>query len=97
MSETNQDSSSKAPNMQLQALMSTPLSNPKLEKPGKFNGTEFKRWQQMMLFYLTTLHLAKFLQEDPPEPGTDRDSVIAVDAWTQCDFLCRNYIFEWTG
>ena len=26
-----------------------------------------------MLFYLTTLHLAKFLQEDPPERRTDRD------------------------
>ena len=31
-----------------------------------------------MLFYLITLHLAKFLQEDPPEPGTDRDSILAV-------------------
>ena len=47
-----------------------------------------------MLFYLTTLHLAKFLQEDPPEPETDRDSVLAVDAWTQGDFLCRNYILN---
>ena len=36
-----------------------------------------------MLFYLITLHLIKFLQEDPPEIGTDRDSVLAVDAWTQ--------------
>ena len=70
MSETNQDSSSKAPNM-LQALMPTPLPNPEPEKPGKFDGTEFKRWQQKMLFYMTTLHLAKFLQEDPPEPGAD--------------------------
>ena len=47
-----------------------------------------------MLFYLTTLHLVKFLQEDPSEPGTDRDSVLAVDAWTQGDFLCRNYILN---
>ena len=47
-----------------------------------------------MLFYLTTLHLAKFLQEDPPEPGTDRDSVLAVDEWTHGDFLCRNYILN---
>ena len=47
-----------------------------------------------MHFYLTTLHLAKFLQEDPPEPGTDRDSVLAVDAWTQSDFLYRNYILN---
>ena len=84
MSETNQDSSSKAPNMLLQALMPTLLPNPKPEKPGKFDGTEFKWWQQKMLFYLTTL--ARFLQEDPPEPETD--------AWTQCDFLCRNYILN---
>ena len=63
----------------LQALMPTLLPNPKPEKPGKFDGTEFKRWQQKMLFYLTTLYLAKFLQEDPPEPVTDRNSILAVD------------------
>ena len=72
--------------MQIQTLMPAPLSNPKPEKPEKFDGTEFKRWQQKMLFYLTTLHLARFLQEDPPEPATD--------AWTQCDFFCRNYILN---
>ena len=33
------------------------------ENSEKFNGTEFKRWQQKMLFYLTTLILAKFLYE----------------------------------
>jgi len=80
MSETNQDSSSKVPNMQIQILMSAPLSNPKPEKPGKFDGTEFKRWQKKTLFYLTTLYFVKFLQEDPPELGTDRDSVLVVDA-----------------
>jgi len=48
--------------------MPAPLPNPMPEKPEKFDGMEFKRWQQKMLFYLTTLHLAKFLQEDPPEP-----------------------------
>ena len=47
-----------------------------------------------MFFYLTTLHLAKFLQEDPPEPGTDWDSVLVVDAWSQGDFLCWNYILN---
>ena len=60
-----------------------PLSNPKLEKSGKYDGIELKRWQQKMLFYLSTLHLAKFLQVDPPESGIDRDSVLAVDAWTK--------------
>ena len=74
--------------------MPTPLPNPKPEKPEKFDGTEFKRWQQKMIFYLTTLHLAKFLQDDPPEPKIDRDSVLTVDAWTQGDFLCRNYILN---
>ena len=92
MAETNQDSSGKAPIMQIQTLMPAPLPNSKPEKSAKFNGTEFKRWQQKMLFYLTTLHLAKFLQEDPPKPATDRDLVLAVDAWTQGDFLCGNYI-----
>ena len=27
------------------------------EKSEKFNGTEFKRWQQKILFYLTALNL----------------------------------------
>jgi len=44
MSETNQDSTSKATNMQIQTLVHAPLPNPKLEKPEKFDGTEFKRW-----------------------------------------------------
>ncbi|KAL2466528.1 Retrovirus-related Pol polyprotein from transposon TNT 1-94 [Abeliophyllum distichum] len=37
------------------------------EKPEKFNGLNFKRWQQKMLFYLTTLNLARFLTEDVPK------------------------------
>ena len=37
------------------------------EKPEKFNGLNFKRWQQKMLFYLTTLNLARFLTEEPPK------------------------------
>ena len=37
------------------------------EKPEKFNGLNFKRLQQKMLFYLTTLNLARFLIEEPPK------------------------------
>ncbi|GJR97834.1 hypothetical protein Tco_0270008 [Tanacetum coccineum] len=33
------------------------------EKPEKFNGQNFKRWQQKMFFYLTTLGLVRFLKE----------------------------------
>ena len=47
-----------------------------------------------MLFYLTTLHLAKFLYENLPKSETNWDFVLAVDAWTQDDFLCRNYILN---
>ena len=56
-------------------LIMTPMTVSHGEKPEKFNGTEFKRWQQKMLFYLTTLNLARSLQEDAPalkENETDR-------------------------
>ncbi|KAK2997570.1 hypothetical protein RJ639_026640 [Escallonia herrerae] len=49
-----------------------------------------------MLFYLTTLNLARFLQEDAPNLGEnpDRQTVAAVDAWKHSDFLCKNYILN---
>jgi len=31
----------------------------------------------------------QFLQEDPPEPGTDRDSVLTVDAWNKVTFFAE--------
>nr|GEX41916.1 zinc finger, CCHC-type [Tanacetum cinerariifolium] len=37
------------------------------ENPEKFNGQNFKRWQQKMFFYLTTLNLAWFLNETTPQ------------------------------
>ncbi|KAK3021331.1 hypothetical protein RJ639_047074 [Escallonia herrerae] len=66
------------------------------ERPRKFNGKDFKRWQQKMLFYLTTLNFARFLQEDAPDLGEnpDRQTVAAVDAWKHSDFLCKNYILN---
>ena len=53
------------------------------EKPKNFNGNDFKRWKQKMLFYFTTLNLAKFLRDDAPvcsENETDRQVVAAMDA-----------------
>ena len=67
------------------------------EKLEKFNGTEFKRWQQKILFYLTTLNLAKFLYENAPnlkENEMDRQVVAAMEAWKHADFLCKNYILN---
>ncbi|GJU73081.1 hypothetical protein Tco_1264486, partial [Tanacetum coccineum] len=46
------------------------------EKPEKLNGQNFKRWQQKMFFYLTTLDLARFLKETAPQvepPKEDHD------------------------
>ena len=50
-----------------------------------------------MLFYLTTLSLARFLSEDPlavEENEKDKKKLMALDAWKQSDFLCRNYVLN---
>ncbi|XP_073121333.1 uncharacterized protein [Henckelia pumila] len=69
---------------------------PVTPRPEKFFGTDFKTWQQKMLFYLTTLHLARFLKEvvAVPAPNVDTQARSAFDAWSHSDFLCRNYILN---
>ena len=77
------------------AVPGGPLSHH--ERPEKFAGVNFKRWQQKMLFYLTTLNLAKVLNEDPPavaENKPDRQKVTVLDTWKQTDYICRNYVFN---
>ena len=68
------------------------------EKPEKFIGTYFKRWQQKMLFYLATLHLARYLYEEAPKQKegdvADFQTMAAIDAWKEGDFLCKNYILN---
>ncbi|GKE06784.1 F-box domain containing protein [Tanacetum coccineum] len=71
------------------------------ERPEKFNGQNFKRWQQEMFFYLTTLGLARFLKEtapqvEPPAEGqsSDAQAMQAVEAWKHPDFLCHNYVLN---
>ncbi|PHU14440.1 hypothetical protein BC332_15645 [Capsicum chinense] len=67
------------------------------EKPKKFVVIDFKRWQQKMFFYLTTLCLQKFTSEDAPEvpKGTsDKEHFMIVEAWKHSNFLCRNYILS---
>ncbi|WJZ94150.1 hypothetical protein VitviT2T_013032 [Vitis vinifera] len=74
-----------------------PISVSPGEKPEKFSGLNFKRWQQKMLFYLTTLNLARFLTEDAPklkEDEHDIQVISAIDAWKHSDFLCRNYVMN---
>ncbi|GJT38723.1 RNA-directed DNA polymerase, eukaryota [Tanacetum coccineum] len=57
------------------------------EKPEKFSGQNFKRWQQKMFFYLTTLNLARLLNEtapqvEPPKEGqpSNAQAMKAVEA-----------------
>ncbi|GKE34380.1 hypothetical protein Tco_1453702, partial [Tanacetum coccineum] len=71
------------------------------EKPEKFNGQNFKRWQQKMFFYLTTLGLARFLKEtapqvEPPAEGqsSNAQAVQDVEALKHSDFLCHNYVLN---
>ena len=45
----------------------TPMPTPTMpvnhkEKLDKFNGTDFKRWQQKIMFCLTIMNLEKFLR-----------------------------------
>ncbi|GJZ91969.1 hypothetical protein Tco_0664034, partial [Tanacetum coccineum] len=69
----------------------TPVTNTvanHAKKPEKFNGWNFKRWQQKMFFYLRTLNLAWFLNETAPQAVQD------VEAWKHSDFLCHNYVLN---
>lgn len=61
------------------------------ERPKKFNGVNFKVWQQKMLFYLTSIQQQRFLKEDPPmvpEGVVDPSVQQTVDAWNHSNFLC---------
>ncbi|PHT65383.1 hypothetical protein T459_29808 [Capsicum annuum] len=65
------------------------------EKPRKFSSIDFKRWQQKMFFYLTTLCLQWFTSKaapEVPEGTSDKVRFVIVEAWKYSDFLCRNYI-----
>ncbi|CAL2254330.1 unnamed protein product [Prunus armeniaca] len=67
------------------------------EKPQKFKGEDFKRWQQKMLFYLTTLNLANVVTKTVPKAEGDNipaETLNAISAWQHNDFLCRNYILN---
>ncbi|XP_073222455.1 uncharacterized protein [Cicer arietinum] len=69
-------------------------------KPFRFEGSHFKRWQQKMLFFLTTKKLANVLKDDipvVPEKGeqTEKDKIAAeLTLWEHNDYLCKNYILN---
>ncbi|XP_023743494.1 uncharacterized protein LOC111891667 [Lactuca sativa] len=67
------------------------------ERPEKFYGLNFKRWQQKTLFDLTTLNLNRFLTETAPvivEGQANAQTMNVVDAWKHSEFLCRKYVLN---
>ena len=76
-----------------------------VEKPEKFKGSDFRRWRQKMLFYLTTLRVSNVLTENEPKPPVAQDGapptqiqVAAhqreIEAWRNNEYNCRNYILN---
>ncbi|KAL6552841.1 hypothetical protein OROHE_008205 [Orobanche hederae] len=75
-------------------MVSIPVNH--ADKLEKINWQNFKRWQQKMMFYLTTLGLSRFLKEDAPkyDEDSDQQTLMAIDAWKTSDYLCRNYVMN---
>ncbi|KAL3635235.1 hypothetical protein CASFOL_019782 [Castilleja foliolosa] len=77
--------------------MSAPLHTsrvmPTAEKPPKFGGEGFKRWQQKMLFYLTMIGFVNFVKEDEPSTPAESETNFVVraayDNWHNGDYLCK--------
>ncbi|VFQ90292.1 unnamed protein product [Cuscuta campestris] len=67
-----------------------------VKEPEKFTGVGFKIWQQRMLFWLTTLNLARYLREDPPVVGENADepTIQAKEAWIANNYTCLNLILN---
>ncbi|GJT09220.1 DNA polymerase zeta catalytic subunit-like protein [Tanacetum coccineum] len=77
-----------------------------VEKPKKFKGSDFHRWQQKMLFYLTSLHVSYVLTdselvdsymvdgENVPTEEKMADYERATSQWNHNEYNCRNYILN---
>ena len=50
-----------------------------------------------MLFYMTTLNLARFFTKDAPKLKEDEHNIqviSAIDVWKHSDFLCKYYVLN---
>ena len=62
------------------------------EKPKKFNGLNFKRWQQKMMFYLTILNLTRFMIEEAPKLKEDETDVQVINAVLKLGTTLISYV-----
>ena len=85
--------------------MDQTFQKPHVEKPEKFKGSDFRRWQQKMLFYLTTLHVSNVLTDsEPTDPYAEGHNVPteaqvadyerAASQWNHNEYNCRNYLLN---
>ncbi|TMW98541.1 hypothetical protein EJD97_003899 [Solanum chilense] len=66
-------------------VVSTPTQTvvPQVEKSRKFSGVNFKGWQQWVFFWLTTIGLEKFTNEETTLSAhmSDREMFMIIKAW----------------
>ncbi|GKA43539.1 pol polyprotein [Tanacetum coccineum] len=84
-----------------QAILKSHVENPK-----KFKGSDFRCWQQNMLFYLTSLHVSYVLTysepvdpylvdgENVPTEAQIADYERVASQWNHNEYNCRNYVLN---
>ncbi|CAM8918416.1 unnamed protein product [Rhodiola kirilowii] len=62
----------------------------------KFEGVNFRRWQQKMHFLLTNLKVVYVLSTPIPEVGDDAlvDAIRKRSKWENDDYICRGHILN---
>ena len=78
----------------------TGSNNNDLNKPFRFEGYHFKRWQQKMMFSLTMRKVAYVLNTDIPVMPKDAEKevkdkmIMDLALWNENDYLCKNFILN---
>jgi len=69
-------------------------------KPFRFEGNHFKRWQQKMQFFLTTKKVVNVFKDPIPvvletdeQPEKDKKAK-EILLWNENDYLCKNFILN---
>lgn len=65
-----------------------------VDKPPKFSGKDFKRWQSKMLFFLKDQRLDEVSLERPSRRLHDRGYEDRLDRWTRKNYMCKNHILN---